>query len=60
MNKADTFITKLYRELRKDYSTTETYDRLMLITGHSTLEALTAYLRDIDAELPEDYSGYLN
>ncbi|MFX0556555.1 tyrosine-type recombinase/integrase [Maribacter sp. CXY002] len=55
-----TFITKLYRELRKDYSTTETYDRLMLITGHSTLEALTAYLRDIDAELPEDYSGYLN
>lgn len=55
-----TFITKLYRELRKSYATTETYDRLMLITGHSTLEALTAYLRDIDAELPEDYSGYLN
>ncbi|MFX0557164.1 tyrosine-type recombinase/integrase [Maribacter sp. CXY002] len=55
-----TFITKLYRELRKDYSNTETYDKLMLITGHSTLDALTAYLRDIDAELPEDYSGYLN
>jgi integrase len=55
-----TFITKLYRELRKSYATTETYDRLMLITGHSTLEALKAYLRDIDAELPEDYSGYLN
>lgn len=55
-----TFITKLYRELRKNYSTTETYDRLMLITGHSTLDALKAYLRDIDAELPKDYSGYLN
>lgn len=55
-----TFITKLYRQLRKEFSTTETYDRVMLITGHSTLEALKAYLRDIDAELPEDYSGYLN
>jgi len=55
-----TFITKLYRQLRKEYSTTETYDKLKLITGHSTLEALKAYLRDIDAELPEDYSGYLN
>jgi len=55
-----TFITKLYRQLRMEYSTTETYDRLMLITGHSTLEALMAYLGDIDAELPDDYSSYLN
>lgn len=31
----------------------------MKITGHSTLEALKKYLRDIDAELAEDYSGYL-
>ena len=54
-----TFITKLYRELRAKYSQSETYDKLMLITGHSTLKALTQYLRDIDAELPEDYSNLL-
>ena len=28
----------------------------MPITGHSTMTALEKYLRDIDAELPEDYS----
>lgn len=54
-----TFITKLYRELRAKHSQSETYDKLMLITGHSTLKALTQYLRDIDAELPMDYSNYL-
>ena len=54
-----TFITKLYRQLRTEHSQTETYDRLMLITGHTTLKALVSYLRDIDAELPEDYSQYL-
>ena len=54
-----TFITKLYRELRTQYGQMETYDRLMLITGHSTLSALQQYLRDIDAELPEDYSHLL-
>jgi hypothetical protein len=31
----------------------------MLITGHSTITALDKYLRDIDAELPEDYSNML-
>ena len=54
-----TFITKLYRELRTKYTQTETYDHLMLITGHSTLSALQQYLRDIDAELPKDYSIFL-
>lgn len=54
-----TFITKLYRELRKEYSKLETENKLMLITGHSTLAALQKYLRDIDAELPEDYSHIL-
>jgi len=54
-----TFITKLYRELRTQYSQYETYDRLMLITGHATLSALQQYLREIDAELPEDYSHLL-
>ncbi len=54
-----TSITKLYRELRKQYSKSETENKVMLITGHSTLVALQKYLRDIDAELPEDYSNML-
>lgn len=54
-----TFITMLYKELRKKYSQFETKSHLMLITGHSTMTALEKYLRDIDAELPEDYSSLL-
>ncbi|MEC4005500.1 site-specific integrase [Flavobacterium sp. SUN052] len=54
-----TFITKLYRELRKNHSQFETKSTLMLITGHSTMTALDKYLRDIDAELPADYSDLL-
>ena len=54
-----TFITKLYRELRKTYSPFETKSKLMLITGHTTIKALEKYLRDIDAELPEDYSSLI-
>lgn len=54
-----TFITKLFREIRKEKTELETYDLLMKITGHTTLEALKAYLRDIDAELADDYSKYL-
>lgn len=54
-----TFITKLFREIRKEKTELETYDHLMKITGHTTLEALKAYLRDIDAELADDYSKYL-
>ncbi len=54
-----TFITKIYRELRKTKGKFETYDALMQITGHSTISALQKYLRDIDAELAEDYSKYI-
>lgn len=54
-----TFITKLFRELRKERTELETYDLLMKVTGHTTLKALKAYLRDIDAELAEDYSKFL-
>ncbi len=54
-----TFITKLYREIRKKYAPFESKSILMLITGHSTMTALEQYLRDIDAELPEDYSHLL-
>ncbi|AOR28705.1 integrase [Formosa sp. Hel1_33_131] len=54
-----TFITKLYREIRKEMTPFETKSKLMLITGHSTMTALEKYLRDIDAELPEDYSNLI-
>lgn len=54
-----TFITKLFRELRKGRTELETFDLLMKVTGHSTLKALKSYLRDIDAELAEDYSVFL-
>lgn len=54
-----TFITKLYRGLRETSTITDTVDTLMLITGHSSKDALYKYLRDIDAELPEDYSDLL-
>ena len=54
-----TFITKLYRNLRKEMSQHEAKSNLLLITGHSTMSALEKYLRDIDAELPNDYSKLL-
>ena len=54
-----TYIMKLYRELRKSYSPFEAKSNLMLMTGHSSMKALEAYLREIDAELPEDYSNLL-
>ncbi|MEQ6122453.1 hypothetical protein [Reichenbachiella sp. MALMAid0571] len=34
----------------------ETLEKMMLITGHSSIDSLKKYLHDIDAELPEDYS----
>jgi len=55
-----TFVTKVYRELRKTSSPFETKSKLMLITGHSTMTALEKYLRDIDAEVPQDYSDLLS
>jgi len=54
-----TYITKVYRALSKDLSPFEAKSKLMLITGHSSMTALEKYLRDIDAELPEDYSTML-
>ena len=54
-----TFITKLYQEFAATMSPSETKGKLMLITGHTTLKALEAYLRDLDAVMPEDYSKYL-
>ncbi|RBW55210.1 site-specific integrase [Tenacibaculum sp. E3R01] len=54
-----TFITKLYRKFREGMSKYEAKSNLMPITGHGTMVALEKYLRDIDAELPEDYSNML-
>ena len=54
-----TFITKLYKEMAKTATPFEVKSKLKLITGHSTMDALELYLRDIDAVLPEDYSNLL-
>lgn len=54
-----TAITNLYREIRKIKTPHEAKSLLMGITGHQTIEALEKYLRDIDAELPDDYSHLL-
>ncbi|XMO86731.1 site-specific integrase [Algibacter sp. AS12] len=54
-----TFITKLYRALVIDSSPHAAKSQLMIITGHSTMDALEKYLRDIDAAIPEDYSHLL-
>lgn len=54
-----TYITRLYRELVKGSSPHAAKSELMLITGHSSMKALEKYLRDIDAQLPEDYSHLL-
>ena len=54
-----TSITKLYRNDREEHSPNEAKGRLMQVTGHTSMSALEKYLRDIDAELPEDYSTML-
>lgn len=54
-----TFITKLYRELVKGSTPFEAKSKLMLITGHASTSALEKYLRDIETELPDDYSSLL-
>lgn len=54
-----TFITKLYRALKENSSPHEAKSQLMQITGHTSMTALESYLRDIDVELPNDYSDLL-
>lgn len=54
-----TFITKLYRAMSEEVSPFAAKSNLMQITGHTTMKALEKYLRDIDAELPNDYSKLL-
>ncbi|TCK67237.1 site-specific recombinase XerD [Winogradskyella wandonensis] len=54
-----TYITKLYRGFLKDFPPHVAKGKLMHITGHSSMSALEKYLRNVDAELPEDYSSML-
>lgn len=53
-----TYITKVYKKLRKQFTIDETVEKLKLITGHES-EAIQRYIHLIDAELPEDYSDLL-
>ncbi|WP_246160904.1 tyrosine-type recombinase/integrase [Maribacter flavus] len=55
-----TNIGMIYLEMSKTMTPMEVKSKLMLITGHTTLTALEKYLHDIDAELPKDYSNYLD
>jgi len=54
-----TFITKLYKVFSENKTPFEAKSGMMLITGHQTMNALELYLRDIDAELPQDFSHML-
>ncbi|WP_166636672.1 tyrosine-type recombinase/integrase [Zeaxanthinibacter enoshimensis] len=51
-----TSITNLYKEMAKTMTPFEVKSKLLLITGHSSMQALESYLRSIDAQLPQDYS----
>ncbi|RCU58887.1 site-specific integrase [Oceanihabitans sediminis] len=55
-----TATTELYKKISKEpnMSPHAVKSKLMLITGHSSMSALESYLRDIDAELPEDFSRF--
>lgn len=52
-------MTKVYRALLKKSSPFAAKSELMGISGHTSMTALEKYLRDIDAELPADYSEML-
>ncbi|OIQ27977.1 MAG: integrase [Bacteroidetes bacterium MedPE-SWsnd-G2] len=55
-----TYITMMFRKLKtKLGSSYQAKIELMPITGHSTMAALEKYLREIDAELPDDYTYLL-
>jgi len=55
-----TYTTKVYRKLRETLTPDEAESNLMMITGHTTRSALRKYLREIDAELPADYSSLIS
>ncbi|MBU3012272.1 site-specific integrase [Polaribacter vadi] len=55
-----TAVTRLYNNLKNEMTEYEARSKLMPITGHKTMIALEKYLRDIEADLPEDYSDLFN
>lgn len=55
----NTFISKLYRELCKTYTPSESKSILMNIIDRTTIIFLELSLRDIDSKIPEDYSPLL-
>lgn len=54
-----TFVARLFTGLLEKYSLDEAEGHTMQITGHATRKALRKYLREIDANLPADYSAFL-
>ncbi len=53
------YSVKLYRSLREKMSPFEAKSNMMQITGHSTMKALEKYLREIGAEIADDYSNLI-
>ena len=54
-----TYVARIFRNLLKTNSHYHAESECMLITGHTSIKAFRMYLRDIDAELPDDYSHLL-
>lgn len=52
-------IKKLYSSSLKHHSPHAAKSNIMLITGHTSMASLEKYLRDLDAELPDDYSNLM-
>lgn len=54
------FAVQLYKAfISRGMTSQEAKYKMLSITGHQSIKALENYLRDIGAELPEDYSGFL-
>lgn len=51
-----TYIARVLTNLLKQYSYYEAESKAMLITGHTSTKAFRMYLREIDAQLPDDFS----
>jgi len=54
-----TFISRVYKNLRKEHTKDKSLELLSNITGHES-KALLDYIHVIDADLPDDYSKYLD
>lgn len=54
-----TIISELFVQLIKEHGKNKAFELLMEITGHSTERALKHYLKTLDANLPKDFSKYI-